>query len=131
MRFEHPDTAGAAISGDPFGGVGDGVVRVDIPSVVSILTQPLRQQRDATGALVVPGSIAARLATGAADGMRARVRQLLPALTWIALVVALAVKLAVMLEVQGSRQPSESSRLWRMFSMVKTMRSFCPCVNAE
>ena len=44
----------------------------------------------ATGALVVPGSIAARLATGAADGMRARVRQLLPALTWIALVVALA-----------------------------------------
>ncbi|NYD57668.1 hypothetical protein BKA08_001906 [Nocardioides marinisabuli] len=33
--------------------VGDGVVRVDIPSVVSILTQPLRQRRDATGTLVV------------------------------------------------------------------------------
>lgn len=56
--------------------------------LAALMLLPPRQA--ATGALVVPGSIAARLTTGAADGMRARVRQLLPALTWIALVVALA-----------------------------------------
>ncbi len=46
-------------------------------------------------------------------------------------VVALAEKEALSAEVQGSRQPSEPSRLERTFSMCQCIRSACPWVNME
>lgn len=58
-----------------------------LPLLALLLLPP---RRAATGALIVPDSIAERLAAGAADGVRARARRLLPALLWLALVVALA-----------------------------------------
>lgn len=50
----------------------------------------LPPKRAATGAMRLPQTIAARLSTGVAEGVRARVRRLLPALLWVCLVVALA-----------------------------------------
>lgn len=58
-----------------------------LPLLALLLLPP---RRAATGALIVPASIAARLTAGSADGVRVRARRLLPAFLWLALVVALA-----------------------------------------
>ena len=58
-----------------------------LPLLALLLLPP---RRAASGALIVPAALAARLTAGSADGVRVRARRLLPALLWLALVLALA-----------------------------------------
>ena len=58
-----------------------------LPLAALLLLPP---KRASTGAVLVPASIGAGLPTGAAEGVRARVRRAIPALLWLCLVTALA-----------------------------------------
>lgn len=58
-----------------------------LPLVALMLLPP---KKPSTGAVLVPASIGAGLSTGAAEGVRARVRRAVPALLWLCLVTALA-----------------------------------------
>ncbi|MCO6402350.1 VWA domain-containing protein [Aurantimonas endophytica] len=60
---------------------------VPLPFLALLLLPP---RRAATGALIVPAAIAERLTAGSANRVKARARRLLPAMLWLALVVALA-----------------------------------------
>ena len=58
-----------------------------LPLVALTLLPP---RKTSTGAILVPASIGVGLPTGAAEGVRARVRRAIPALLWLCLVTALA-----------------------------------------